>query len=80
MPNGKRRQYLKAGWVILAMAVLAIAIPIVATAAQPHVLWLFSTSYGAIGLVVGATFIRVATRRGRRIATCPQQHTLEGCR
>lgn len=65
MRNGRSRLYRKVGWAILALAVLAIGGPIVATAAQPHVLWLFAMSYGAIGLVVGGTFIRVSRPRGR---------------
>jgi hypothetical protein len=60
-------RYLRAGWILLAMAVLAIAIPILATAARPHVVWLFGTSYGAVAMVLGVTLIRVGHGRvGRR--------------
>lgn len=54
--------YFRAGWTLLVIAVLAIALPILATAAQPHVVWLFSTSYGAVGMVLGVTLIRVGHR------------------
>lgn len=69
--------YLRAGWTLLVIAFLALAIPIVATAAQPHVVWLFSTSYGAIGMVLGVTLIRVGQKHpGRR--TC-RPGTLTSC-
>jgi hypothetical protein len=54
--------YFRAGWTLLVIAILAMALPILATAAQPHVVWLFSTSYGAVGMVLGVTLIRVAHR------------------
>jgi hypothetical protein len=60
--NGKTSRgsgYFRAGWTLLVIAILAIAVPILATAAQPHVVWLFSTSYGFVGLVLGVTLIRV---------------------
>ncbi len=65
------------GWTLLAAAILAIAGPVIATAAQPHVVWLFTLSYGSIGLVLGATLLRVgssgdqATRRGRGLGQVP---------
>jgi hypothetical protein len=79
MGYGNRHSYYRVGWAILVAAVLAIGLPILATAAQPHVLWLFSTSYGAIGLVVGITFIRVGTR-GRRGSDAFRRCRLEPCR
>lgn len=55
-------RYFRAGWTLLVIAIVAIAVPILATAAQPHVVWLFSTSYGAVAMVLGVTLIRVAHR------------------
>jgi uncharacterized membrane protein HdeD (DUF308 family) len=52
-------RYLRVGWTLMAVAVLAIAIPLIATAAQPHAVWLFTTSYGLVTMVVGVAFIRV---------------------
>jgi hypothetical protein len=52
--------YFRIGLALLVVAVVAILGPILATAAQPYVVWLFSTSYGAIGLVLGLTLIRVS--------------------
>jgi len=86
MPNINKRQnrpvvteaHLRAGWALLVIAVLAITIPILLTAAQPHVVWLFSTSYGAVGLVVGVTLIRVG-HEARGAGRCADSQ-LEGCR
>lgn len=63
-----RARCLRIGWTLLAFAVLAIGLPILATAAQPHVIWLFTTSYGSVGLVVGSTLVRVG--RGHDRVTC----------
>jgi hypothetical protein len=65
-----RERCVRIGWSLLAIAVLAIAVPVLATAAQPHALWLFTMSYGSVGLVVGTTLVRVgrageARARGR---------------
>jgi hypothetical protein len=79
MGHGNSHRYQGLGWAILAVAVLAIGLPILATAAQPHVLWLFSTSYGAIGLVVGITFIRAGTR-GHRCLDSVRRGSLQVCR
>jgi hypothetical protein len=79
MGYGNSHSYHRVGWAILVAAVLAIGLPILATAAQPHVLWLFSTSYGAIGLVVGIIFIRVGTR-GRRCLDSVRRGSLQVCR
>jgi hypothetical protein len=65
-----RSRYLRAGWGLLAMAILAIAVPIALTAARPHVLWLFTVSYGAVALVLGVTLIRAGHG-------CPLQRKLE---
>lgn len=52
-------RYLRVGWTLLVVAVLAVAVPLIATAAQPHAVWLFGTSYGLVAMVVGLAFIRV---------------------
>jgi ABC-type Fe3+-siderophore transport system permease subunit len=52
-------RYLRTGWALLAGAALAVALTVLATAAQPHVLWLFSMSHGAVAMVVGVTLIRI---------------------
>jgi fermentation-respiration switch protein FrsA (DUF1100 family) len=54
-----KHRYLRAGWALLATAALAIALTVLATAAQPHVLWLFSMSHGAVAMVVGVTLVRI---------------------
>jgi putative copper export protein len=74
----REARYFKVGWVLLAVAVLAVATTILATAATPHVLWLFSTSYGAVLLVVGVALIRVG--HSARVAQCDGSAGLEGCR
>jgi uncharacterized membrane protein HdeD (DUF308 family) len=71
--------YFTVGWVLLAVAILALAATILATAARPHVLWLFSTSYGAVLMVVGVTLIRVG-HRARAAKGSGQGGSLEGCR
>jgi hypothetical protein len=70
--------YFRAGWTLLVIAVLAIAVPILATAAQPHVVWLFSTSYGAVGLVLGLTLIRIG-HGGPASQRCPSRGLVD-CR
>jgi hypothetical protein len=70
--------YFRAGWTLLVIAILAIGLPILATAAQPHVVWLFTTSYGAVGLVLGLTLIRVSHRHPH--AAGGQAHRLVDCR
>jgi hypothetical protein len=70
--------YFRAGWTLLVIAVLAIAVPILATAAQPHVVWLFSTSYGAVGMVLGVTLIRIG-HGGLANERCPGRGLVE-CR
>jgi hypothetical protein len=65
-----RARCVRIGWTLLAIAVLAIAVPIAVTAAQPHAVWLFTMSYGSVGLVVGSTLVRAgrtgeAHARGR---------------
>jgi hypothetical protein len=55
-------RYVRAGLAVLVVAILAILIPVLATAAEPHVVWLFSTSWGAVGVVLGVTLIRVGHR------------------
>jgi fucose permease len=74
----REARYYTVGWILLAVAVLAVAITLLATAARPHVLWLFSTSYGAVMMVVGVTLIRV----GHRAHAARGDHSpgLEGCR
>jgi hypothetical protein len=72
-------RYFTVGWVLLAVATLALAATILATAARPHVLWLFSTSYGAILMVVGVTLIRVG-HRARTAKGSGHEASLEGCR
>ncbi len=52
-------RYQLAGRVLLVTAVLALVVPILATSAQPHAAWIFTTSYGAVAMVVGLTLIRV---------------------
>jgi hypothetical protein len=71
-------RYYTVGWILLAVAILAVTTTILATAARPHVLWLFSTSYGAVMMVVGVTLIRV----GHRAPAAREGDTtgLEGCR
>jgi hypothetical protein len=64
-------RYARVGWTLMAVAVLAIAIPLIATAARPHAVWLFTTSYGLVAMAVGVAFIRV----GHATAG-----PLEGCR
>ncbi len=86
MPRNRKTQgmpvvteaHFKVGWALLVMALLAIAVPVLATAAQPHVVWLFSMSYGAVGLVVGGTLIRVGHQARDGDDRCDSQ--LEGCR
>lgn len=71
--------YFTVGWVLLAVAILALAATILATAARPHVLWLFSTSYGAVLMVVGVTLIRVG-HRARAAKESGQGASMQGCR
>jgi fucose permease len=74
----REARYYTVGWILLAVAILAVATTILATAATPHVLWLFSTSYGAVMMVVGVTLIRV----GHRAHAARGDHAagLESCR
>jgi hypothetical protein len=67
-----RARLLRAGWILLAAAALAIAVPVLATAARPHVLWLFTMSYASVALVVGTTLVRVA-RAGEALAMGPRR-------
>jgi peptidoglycan/LPS O-acetylase OafA/YrhL len=71
--------YVRVGWTLMVIALLAIAVPLIATAAKPHAVWLFTTSYGLVAMVVGVAFIRVGHRPdqafGRR-----RSEPLEGCR
>jgi hypothetical protein len=71
--------YFRAGWTLLVIAILAIALPILATAAQPHVVWLFSTSYGAVGMVLGVTLIRVGHKAAPDGRTGPSARLVD-CR
>lgn len=71
--------HFRAGWALLVIAVLAIAVPILVTAAQPHVAWLFTTSYGAVALVVGLTLIRVGHEARADSGRCDDSQ-LERCR
>jgi fucose permease len=75
---GSQARYLKVGWALLGIAVLAVAVTILATAATPHVIWLFSTSYGAVMMVVGVTLIRVG--HSARAERCDGDEALRGCR
>lgn len=72
-------RYFTVGWVLLAVAILAVAGTFLATAARPHVLWLFSTSYGAVLMVVGVTLIRVGHRARAAQGSGPGA-SLDGCR
>jgi hypothetical protein len=74
-----QRRYLRIGWALLLGAVLAVAVSVLATAAQPHVLWLFSMSNGAVAMVVGLTLIRIGQHPQRVFGDCPVMR-LDRCR
>jgi hypothetical protein len=71
-------RYRRVGWTLLAIAALAIAIPLIATAAKPHVVLLFTTSYGLVAMAVGLAFIRIGHDPERDFGECGG--SLEGCR
>lgn len=77
MIDGHR--YLRAGWALLTVAALAVGLTVLATAAQPHVLWLFSMSHGAVAMVVGVTLIRIG-HHPERVLGDPDTGTPEHCR
>jgi hypothetical protein len=72
-------RYLRTGWALLAGAVLIMALTVLATAAQPHVVWLFSMSHGAVAMVVGVTLIRIG-HHPERVLGDPSPEASGHCR